>query len=86
MRKLQFDAEAFQSYLDWVRTNPKIAIRIGELMTDILRDPFKGIGKPEALKYNWQGYWSRRITDEHRLIYKVTPDAIIIVSCKFHYS
>ena len=86
MRKLQFEAEAFQTYQDWVKTNPKIAIRIGELIADILRDPFKGIGKPEALKYNWQGYWSRRITDEHRLIYKVTSDSIIIASCRFHYS
>jgi len=86
MRKLQFDSIAFQNYQEWVRTNPKIAIRIGELITDIFRDPFKGIGKPEPLKYQHQGYWSRRITDEHRLVYKVTPDSIIITSCKFHYS
>lgn len=86
MRKLQFDSVAFQNYQEWIKTNPKIAIRIGELINDILRDPFKGIGKPEALKHNLQGYWSRRITDEHRLVYKVSPDAIIITSCKFHYS
>ena len=86
MRKLQFDSVAFQNYQEWIKTNPKIAIRIGELINDILRDPFKGIGKPEPLKHQYQGYWSRRITDEHRLIYTVLPDSIVVTSCKFHYS
>jgi toxin YoeB len=83
---VKFDSVAFQDYQEWTHTNPKIAKRIGELIQDILRDPFKGIGKPEALKHNWQGHWSRRITDEHRLVYKVTRENIIIASCKFHYS
>ena len=85
MKRLQFDPIAFQHYQTWIRENPKIALRIGELLSDILRDPFKGIGKPEALKYNLKGYWSRRINDEHRLVYKVTSESIIITSCKFHY-
>ena len=85
MRVIKFDAAAFRDYQDWIRTNPKIASRINELIQDILRDSFKGIGKPEALKYEWQGYWSRRITEEHRLVYRVTADTIIIVSCRFHY-
>ncbi len=85
MRRLQFDAVAFQHYQTWIKENPKIALKIGELLSNILRDPFKGIGKPEALKYNLKGYWSRRINDEHRLIYKVTNECIIIASCKYHY-
>ena len=55
MRAIKFDAAAFRDYQDWIRTNPKIASRINELIQDILRDSFKGIGKPEALKYEWQG-------------------------------
>jgi len=55
------------------------------LIKDILRQPFTGIGKPEPLKQELQGYWSRRINDEHRLVYKVSDDAIIIISCKYHY-
>ncbi|HLG36431.1 MAG TPA: Txe/YoeB family addiction module toxin [Bacteroidia bacterium] len=86
MRGIKFDSVAYRDYREWLRTNPKIAERIDELIRDILHDPFKGIGKPEALKHNWQGYWSRRITDEHRLIYKVTEESIIIASCRFHYS
>lgn len=56
-----------------------------ELIRDIQRDPFAGIGKPEPLKYELQGYWSRRITDEHRLVYKVEEDLLIILTCKYHY-
>nr|WP_199301770.1 Txe/YoeB family addiction module toxin [Sphaerospermopsis sp. FACHB-1194] len=59
--------------------------KILELIKDIQREPFSGIGKPEPLKYELQGYWSRRITDEHRLVYKVEEDVLIILSCKYHY-
>lgn len=59
--------------------------KILELIRDIQRDPFAGIGKPEPLKYELQGYWSKRITDEHRLIYKVQEDLLIILTCKYHY-
>jgi len=59
--------------------------RIISLIKDISRNPFQGLGKPEALKYELQGYWSRRIDDEHRLIYKIENDRLIIVSCKYHY-
>ena len=85
MRKLQFDSVAFHDYQDWIKNDSKIALRIGELIKDILRDPFKGIGKPDALKYDLKGYWSRRINEEHRLVYKITNDEIIITGCKFHY-
>jgi len=84
-RSLLFDQKAFEDYQFWVKTDPKTALRIGELIKDILRDPFKGIGKPEPLKHDWKGYWSRRITDEHRLVYKVDQEHVIIASCRFHY-
>ena len=86
MRKLQFSKTAWTDYENWKKENPKLALRIAELINNILTEPFTGLGKPEALKHNWKGYWSRRITDEHRLIYKVTDDSILIVSCKFHYT
>ena len=66
---------------------PRRAIygKIVSLIDDILRNPFDGLGKPEPLKYELKGYWSRRISDEHRLVYKINDDSVIIVSCKFHY-
>jgi len=86
MRGVKFTPAAYADYLEWERTDSKIAERIKELIQNILQDPFKGIGKPEPLRYQWQGYWSRRITSEHRLVYKVTSEEIIIASCKFHYA
>jgi toxin YoeB len=86
MRLITFERNAFAEYQKWIETDRKLAIRIGEIIKDILRDPFKGIGKPEALKGDFKGYWSRRINDEHRLIYKVTTDSIIIISCYSHYN
>ena len=59
--------------------------KINRLIKEIKRDPFEGIGEPEPLKYNWSGYWSRRITIEHRLVYKVTDDALLIAQCRYHY-
>jgi toxin YoeB len=63
----------------------KVFKKILELIKDIQREPFSGIGKPEPLKYEFQGYWSRRITNEHRLVYKIEEDLLIILSCKYHY-
>ena len=85
MRKISFEKTAFEQYNDWLKTDKKIFRRIAKLIVDIQNQPFYGIGKPELLKYEYKGYWSRRITDEHRLVYKVTDDEIIIVSCKYHY-
>ncbi len=70
---------------NWIETDRKTALRIGDLIKDILRHPFEGMGKPEALKYQFKGCWSRRIDHEHRLIYMVTETAIVIVSCYSHY-
>ncbi len=85
MRVVQFDKAAFENFQIWIKQIPKLAIRIGELIKDILCDPFEGLGKPVALKHNWKGYWSRRITDEHRLVYRVTNEVIIIAACRHHY-
>ncbi|NJO17007.1 MAG: Txe/YoeB family addiction module toxin [Thioploca sp.] len=85
MRKVAFLPVAFEDFTQWTRENKKIYTKIIELIKYIQRDPFSGIGKPEPLKHQLTGLWSRRITDEHRLIYQVTDDEIIIVSCKFHY-
>lgn len=85
-RNLQWDADAWEDYLDWQTRNKAVAKRINELTTDMLRHPFEGKGKPEGLKNKLSGFWSRRITDEHRLVYAVENDVIIIISCKNHYN
>jgi len=85
MRTIVFEGEAFQDFSEWATTDKKIYERIVALIKDTLRQPFMGIGKPEPLKHELKGCWSRRITDEHRLVYKVTDDAIAIISCKYHY-
>lgn len=82
---IAFDSGAFEDYKTWAIEDKKIFIKIGDLIKDITRDPFRGIGKPEPLKHELSGYWSRRITDEHRLVYKVEKDTVFIASCKFHY-
>ena len=85
MKNLEFFPAAFQEYQEWIETDRRIALRIGDLIRDILRHPFEGIGKPEPLKHQFKGYWSRRIDREHRLIYKATDTSIIIISCYSHY-
>ena len=85
MRTIEFVPEAFKEYLAWIKNDRKTALRIGDLIRDILRNPYKGIGKPEALKHQFKGYWSRRIDQEHRLIYKVTESSIVVISCYSHY-
>jgi len=72
MRHVEFVPDAFKEYQDWIETDRKLALRIGDLIRDILRSPFEGIGKPEALKHQFKGYWSRKINREHRLIYKIS--------------
>ncbi|MDJ0579510.1 Txe/YoeB family addiction module toxin [Crocosphaera sp.] len=83
--KLTFAQTAWDDYLYWQRTDKKILKRINTLIKDIKRNPYSGIGDPEPLKYNWSGFWSRRITKEHRLVYVVEKDAILIAQCRFHY-
>ncbi|SDE23675.1 toxin YoeB [Dyadobacter soli] len=83
--KLLFHDEGWEDYLHWQQTDRKILKRINELIKDCKRSPFDGIGKPEPLKGDLSGYWSRRIDEEHRLVYSVSPDAIKILKCRFHY-
>ncbi len=83
--KLIFVDESWEDYLYWQKTERKIMERINNLVKDISRNPYSGLGKPEPLKYKYQGFWSRRITDEHRLIYRMADDEIHIAKCRFHY-
>ncbi|MEO0013818.1 MAG: hypothetical protein RLZZ535_2207 [Cyanobacteriota bacterium] len=83
--KLIFDRQAWEDYQYWVETDKKILKRINKLIRDIQRTPYDGIGDPEPLKYDWSGFWSRRITKEHRLVYAVESNSIVIAQCRFHY-
>lgn len=83
--KLVFVDESWEDYLYWQKTDKKKLKRINELIKDISRNPFDGIGKPEPLRYKYQGFWSRRIDQEHRLIYQVSGDKILIAKCRYHY-
>jgi toxin YoeB len=86
---LVFDREAWRDYVAWQSENPAVVERINQLIEDSLRSPFKGIGKPEPLKRNLAGWWSRRITGEHRLVYRVSgtgeAQALQILSLRYHY-
>lgn len=86
MRQLTFDNGAFDDFCNWAVYDKKVFKKIVELLNSIKRTPYQGIGKPELLKFNQSGFWSRRITDEHRLVYKVDgQNNIFIASCKGHY-
>ncbi len=83
--KLIFSEQAWDDYLHWQKTDPKLKDRINALVKDISRSPFAGIGKPEPLKNALSGYWSRRINDEHRIVYKVLDGSLLIAQLRFHY-
>ncbi|MDD5277244.1 MAG: Txe/YoeB family addiction module toxin [Methylovulum sp.] len=82
---LSWAEKAWEDYIYWQETDKKAIKRINALIKAIQRQPFDGIGDPEPLKHQWSGYWSRRIDREHRLVYKVTGDTLIIVQCRYHY-
>jgi toxin YoeB len=82
---LVWDENAWADYLWWRAQDRRILKRINALIEDVARNGNEGIGKPEALKHNSAGYWSRRITDEHRLVYKVVGEEIRVASCRYHY-
>ncbi len=84
-RKLTFTSQAWEDYLYWQSHDKQILKKINQLIKDCQRSPFDGIGKPEPLKRDLSGAWSRRITDEHRLIYMVTDDELRISNCRYHY-
>lgn len=83
--KLTFSTTVWDNYLYWQQTDKKIAKRINALIKDISRSPHEGIGKPEPLKHGLAGYWSRRITDEHRIVYKFQDDTIFVAQLRYHY-
>lgn len=83
--RLIFSEKAWDDYLYWQQNDKQIVRKINQLIKDIKRDSFEGIGKPEPLKHELNGFWSRRITDEHRLVYQVDGGGLSIVSCRFHY-
>ncbi len=84
-----FRGDAWRDYVDWQRTDAKVLERINALITECARDPFRGTGRPEPLRQNLTGWWSRRITGEHRLVYRVRgsgdAQALEILSCRYHY-
>ena len=80
-----FTSNAWHEYLDWKKTDRKMVKRIDKLLTDTTRHPFSGVGKPETLQHELSGFWSKKVNDEHRMVYCVTKDAIQIVQLKYHY-
>jgi toxin YoeB len=83
--KLVFSETAWEDYLYWQKTDRRLLKRINQLIREIRRTPFEGIGKPEPLKHGLAGYWSRRINDEHRIVYKVADDSLLIAQLRYHY-
>ncbi len=82
---LAFSSRAWADYLYWQETDSRMVERINELLKEIVRSPFVGIGKPEPLKHEFAGHWSRRIDQRHRLVYRATKDTILIMQCRLHY-
>ena len=80
-----FSEHAWEDYLYWQQSDRKMLVRINSLIKEIQRQPFQGIGKPEPLRHGLAGYWSRRINDEHRIVYKVTEKAVFIAQLRYHY-
>ncbi len=83
--QITFSKNAWEDYVYWQSLDKKTIKKINRLIKDIQRNPFNGIGKPESLKYDLSGYWSRCIDHEHRLVYRVTENEILVYSCRFHY-
>ncbi|MCK5171536.1 MAG: Txe/YoeB family addiction module toxin [Bacteroidales bacterium] len=83
--RIIFSKISWEDYTSWLHEDKKMLKKINDLIKDIQRNPYEGIGKPEPLKYDLSGYWSRRIDREHRLVYKVDENEIRIYSCKYHY-
>ncbi len=85
MKNLEFDADAFEDLAWWIENDRKKALKIIKLIREVQRNPFEGTGQPEALKHDLSGCWSRRIDQEHRIVYEVLDDKIRILACRFHY-
>ena len=83
--KIIFAERAWEDYLYWQQTDRRLVAKINHLIREIQREPFSGSGKPEPLKHAFQGYWSRRINDEHRIVYKIQGDSLLIAQLRYHY-
>jgi toxin YoeB len=83
--KLSFLEDAWEDYLYWSQADKATLKKINQLIKDCMREPFSGIGKPEPLKFDMSGCWSRRITSEHRLVYRIEGDTLVIIQCRYHY-
>ena len=83
--KLIFSETAWDDYQYWIKTDKKTLKRVNFLIQEIQRSPFSGIGKPEMLKHSLSGYWSRRINDEHRIVYTIEGDSVFIAQARYHY-
>lgn len=83
--QIRFDESGWDDYLFWQSTDKATLKRVNTLIKDIQREPFAGIGKPEPLKHQYSGFWSRRINEEHRLVYCIQDGALVIVQCRYHY-
>ncbi len=84
--QLVFSSRSWEEYLCWQETDPKRRRRVNQLIKEVMREPFAGIGKPEPLQHAFQGYWSRRIDGEHRMVYKVVGEQLWIAQLRYHYS
>lgn len=84
-RELYFNDGGWSDFLYWLKTDKKITRKLNRILEETRRTPYEGIGKPEALKGNYSGLWSRRLTEEHRIVYEVTDDAIKVIACRHHY-
>jgi len=82
---LSWAEKGWEDYLYWQSTDKKIVQRINRLIKEIKRNPFEGMGDPEPLRHNWSGYWSRRIDREHRIVYKIIDESLVVVQCRYHY-
>ncbi len=83
--RIIFSENAWEDYISWLNEDKKMLKKINELIKDIQRRPFEGIGKPESLRFDLKGFWSRRIDREHRLVYQVIDNELLIYSCRYHY-
>lgn len=83
--RLIFAEQAWEDYLYWQAIDPKTVRRVRELLKDVCRNPHVGIGKPETLRFEWSGWWCRRIDQEQRLVHKVTGEDVLIAQCRYHY-
>ena len=83
--KLIFSERAWEDYLYWQETDRQLVARVNRLIQEIQREPFSGVGKPEPLRHAFQGYWSRRINDEHRVVYRIQDDSVLIAQLRYHY-